>query len=474
MSDYVVNKFYREIFADLKVDREEAQELKDFFSKTNPPPDKLVKLRASAFRIGCEFLSEDRDSNVSLLRAINAIVHALEMTCMSPSYPPLGSFDQSQVEDKYKSIFEDLVVSAEENEDLMAFYKKDNPPPTNKLVWTRAAAFRLGCDYLSDDKNTNIKLLRAINVIVHCYETCCLAPKEYKLKMAAPQEENVESIGLDASIGKAVQHLWDLDVNRLTPDEDYSINVQKGKKPYQKHDAARDPLFTSIDSSVFRRPTYKTFLALLDNYEAETGIAEYVTKKERKEEYTFLKAIMRTGPMQFCHKYCRANKPDQVPEDEAGFIKLLHTIWFDLYRRSDKRDSSGFEHVFVGEIKDGSVSGFHNWIQFYLEEKRGNVDYRGYIKPRNKNDARTDENDHVLTIQFSWRGVEKMVGTSFVGVSPEFEMALYTTCFLVGKKDNKVELHTGTDIFDLNVKCYTMARHKIGTSYPEALSHEEA
>jgi poly(U)-specific endoribonuclease len=39
-------------------------------------------LRATAFRLGCEFLSEDQDQNVALLRAINAIVHSLESTCM--------------------------------------------------------------------------------------------------------------------------------------------------------------------------------------------------------------------------------------------------------------------------------------------------------------------------------------------------------------------------------------------------------
>lgn len=30
---------------------------------------------------------------------------------------------------------------------------------------------------------------------------------------------------------------------------------------------------------------------------------------------------------------------------------------------------------FVGEIKGGKVSGFHNWIQFYLLEKRGQLNY---------------------------------------------------------------------------------------------------
>ena len=43
-------------------------------------------------------------------------------------------------------------------------------------------------------------------------------------------------------------------------------------------------------------------------------------------------------------------------------------------------DSSGFEHVFVGETRgDSEVIGFHNWIQFYLQEKAGHVDYQGYI-----------------------------------------------------------------------------------------------
>ena len=43
-------------------------------------------------------------------------------------------------------------------------------------------------------------------------------------------------------------------------------------------------------------------------------------------------------------------------------------------------DSSGFEHVFVGETRGADeVIHFHNWIQFYLQEKAGHVDYQGYI-----------------------------------------------------------------------------------------------
>ena len=46
-------------------------------------------------------------------------------------------------------------------------------------------------------------------------------------------------------------------------------------------------------------------------------------------------------------------------------------------------DSSAFEHVFVGETRNKTdVIGFHNWIQFYLQEKRGLVDYRGFFPSR--------------------------------------------------------------------------------------------
>lgn len=47
-------------------------------------------------------------------------------------------------------------------------------------------------------------------------------------------------------------------------------------------------------------------------------------------------------------------------------------------------DSSGFEHVFVGETRGGrTVIGFHNWIQLYLQEKLGHIDYKGYTVSAN-------------------------------------------------------------------------------------------
>ena len=56
------------------------------------------------------------------------------------------------------------------------------------------------------------------------------------------------------------------------------------------------------------------------------------------------------------------------------------------------------------QVKNGKVSGFHNWIMFWLEEKKGNIDYRGYIKPRSRNStAETNDDDRILTLQFRFK-----------------------------------------------------------------------
>lgn len=74
-----------------------------------------------------------------------------------------------------------------------------------------------------------------------------------------------------ADISEATKKLWDLDTNRLSPNEDYILNVQRGHKIYDHRDTAPERLFSYVDLSVFERPTYKAFCALLDNYTASTG-----------------------------------------------------------------------------------------------------------------------------------------------------------------------------------------------------------
>jgi hypothetical protein len=157
-------------------------------------------------------------------------------------------YDDETVTAFYKTMYDDLSVDPSESAELVAFFKETQPPAKDALLATRAAAFKVGCGYLSDDKATNIKLLRCINVVVHNFEIACLQPKPFHLHLE-------ESVDLEMSLSDAVQHLWNLDDNRLTPNADYTLNMQKGKKPYWKEDSAADPLFTSVDKRVRKRPT---------------------------------------------------------------------------------------------------------------------------------------------------------------------------------------------------------------------------
>lgn len=265
-----------------------------------------------------------------------------------------------------------------------------------------------------------------------------------------------------ADLSRACEKLWDLDLNRLTPGKDYEIDCGEGKKVYQKDDMAQGSLFTWVSDDVFRKPTYARFLSLLDNYNPHQGSKEVVTSEEKQEQASFIEEISRTAPIKYLHKFLASKRI--TTGSSQDFKRLLTSLWFDLYSRcGTSGSSSAFEHVFVGEIKQTSeVSGFHNWLQFYLEETKGAVDYQGYIFPRRRGEV-PDSETQLLTIQFEWNGVLKSVSSTLVGVSPEFEIALYTLCFFAGTEDNHIQIGP----YPVNIKCYRFG-DRIGSVFPIA------
>jgi len=458
---------------DLTLDADECESFVSAIEKENPPPDKVPKLRSMAFRIASQEYLEECSDILSLLKCLNAIVHAIELTCLVPKKEceevSEDDFNQIDFLEMYQKVMEDRAISFSEGQQVQNFFRS-HPVPKSNLISARAQIFKIAIEYFCEGQTErNKRLLECIDVIIYYFEEAYLQAKPYNLESAPLGEVS------GMSLSKAVQTLYDLDINRLEPGEDYGINVQGGKMVGWDEDKARQPLFAFVNQhELSSRPTYKYFVALLNNYSSRTGENEAVTRQETVENWSFINAIMETAPMQFCHKYLVSNAKD-VPKDLESFKKMLYKLWFEMYSRSrgSEADSSGFEHVFVGEIKNGKISGFHNWVQYYLEEQKGNIDYRGFILPRNKGDAAINNDDRVLTIQFLWHEVEKSVGSTLIGVSPEFEVALYTLCFCMGKEHNSVELKTGNDIFDLTINCYRYGDH-IGTSYPEARAHFEA
>lgn len=148
----------------------------------------------------------------------------------------------------------------------------------------------------------------------------------------------------------------------------------------------------------------------------------------------------------------------------SGFRQQLKQLWFTGYKRSAHADSSSFEHAFVGEIKppktagdSPSVSGFHNWLMFLCEERRGRADYHGWIRPKH-----AVAHDPVVSVQLSWLGHLKPVSTLLVGASPECEVALYSALFFLGRDDAPVRTVLGSRPVAVVVHAF---KGKIGSAY---------
>ncbi|XP_067445528.1 uridylate-specific endoribonuclease C [Thunnus thynnus] len=283
---------------------------------------------------------------------------------------------------------------------------------------------------------------------------------------------NASRPAVNQELSNIFNELWRLDVNRMKPGIDYTLSVQ-GRAGYvsQGSNVARDqasqPLFSNVNENKLKTTTtISRFMKLLDNYERSTGVTERVTTEELLEISLFLDAVLQTEVMKRAHRYLVSK--GQSSSNLRQFKNQLQLIWFNLYHRQRNTglDSSGFEHVFVGETKSGTeIVGFHNWIQFYLQEKKRHLDYKGY---KARDHDLPDQDDHVLNLQFSWHSVVKPVGSAFIGTSPEFEMALFTIVFLINTERSTTVL-VNIDQCQMELVVIRHGR-SLGTAYPRLLS----
>ncbi|XP_071106086.1 uridylate-specific endoribonuclease-like [Haliotis cracherodii] len=222
------------------------------------------------------------------------------------------------------------------------------------------------------------------------------------------------------TLSSVADQLWNLDVNRVSV-TDYNVNYQGQVSSGNTGDSAAEPFFSYVNEAIFTsRPTFALLLPLLDNYNPNIGQSESLTSAQWAEINSFLDAVLATSVMQKAYNYLLN---EGKTTGEADFRDVLKELWFNLYQRSSSgpTDSSGFEHVIVGEYKNG-VSGFHSWVQYYQEEKANNIDYQGYV---------SRANPEIVGAQFIWNGRRKAKGSFFVATSPEFDMAIYSICALV-------------------------------------------
>jgi len=247
--------------------------------------------------------------------------------------------------------------------------------------------------------------------------------------------------------------IWREDANRVSAGSGYYLNLQSNTGR-DGSDSAPQPLFSRVDSSILQKPTIKAMLALFDNYYRDVGSPEDETSSERTENWNFINSMCNTRPVELVYQFLLRKK---IVCSLRNFKSKLYHIWFELYPRrrgSIGSDSSGFEHVFVGETDSSKTLGFHNWIQFYLQEKEGNFNYKRYIGDLKQS--------NVITCQFTWHDKFKKIGGALVGTSPEFDFAIFSLTFLT--KVREPVFLFGTD--RVKVKCYGIRGGKIGTCYP--------
>lgn len=260
------------------------------------------------------------------------------------------------------------------------------------------------------------------------------------------------------------QQIWESDENQFSvsarnssgdwenKNADILLDEQVKASGRRGIDLATRPLFYKVNEEKLFDPkrTYLSFIQLLDNYTIRTLDPEFTPDQEEQEQRDFIDLIISTKPIQLALEY--VNKELRANLSQIQFKAKLQRIWFELYTNyyngKSTHFASGFEHVFVGEGKFnirsgnnlgnlGTISGYHSWVKFYLDEQNQRVNFLGY-----KYDLQGKagpSNPNVVTLQMlqdvtDMRGnviaqLFKKKGGFFVGPSPECEIAMATVAY---------------------------------------------
>lgn len=239
-----------------------------------------------------------------------------------------------------------------------------------------------------------------------------------------------------------------------------SLNLQGKNKYGEQKDLAPERLLT-VAKAGYDPLTISKLVPLYDNYDPVTTNKEVVTEIEKQEESALLDALLSTDVMS--HAKHLLQSKEMAPQGDKEFRTFISDLWFTIFSRGGrKKGSSAFEHIFLGELKGGDISGLHNWIFFDHEEKTGRINYFGWSKKLDLPNGK----GNILKVKYSWKNSIKPAGSMFIGTSPEFEMALYTVCFLARPND-RCNLAVGNKSFFIQTYIFTQNNKTIiGSAYP--------
>ncbi|MBC7819170.1 MAG: hypothetical protein IAG10_19950 [Planctomycetaceae bacterium] len=210
-------------------------------------------------------------------------------------------------------------------------------------------------------------------------------------------------------------------------------------------DATADANHRLIEEVVIpaaKAESYQRAKKLFNNYTLDQTKPEHNFPEENEEVQAFLEQVHTSPPMEVARQYAAAQSGEAVSNDQ--WWAILQRVWFEQFDQGNNKDLSGFEHVVVGEQKQGKVQGYHSWFKYFLDER-----FRRDDPADSETDLITflswkgppgDTSPEVTTLSFKWRAFDyeaeafrnltKPIGGFWIGPSIEGLMALGTIRFL--------------------------------------------
>lgn len=295
---------------------------------------------------------------------------------------------------------------------------------------------------IEDFKNSLIKIKRKhTKPHIHLffdYNSC----KDYISEIS---DQEVEDISL------FTDRLWNEDKNRLEIGKDLILNIGDRLQIRSTELILQQKLFSYVNSDFFELPTFKTLINIFNDFDP---VLQHIrlTLKDEKEQHidNFLYEISQTNVIKLIHKYlikCKLTKCINYDD----FISELKYYWFKYH--NIQNEECLFQHIFLGQLSQtrNMVSGYHNWIKYYFDQENNEIEFVGHLYSilNPKLDSNVGKNDYYLNIRFLWRGLKKQIDGFLIGTSPEYDFAISSLAFYIGKKDlcihvNGFEMHINT------------------------------
>ncbi len=284
------------------------------------------------------------------------------------------------------------------------------------------------------------------------------------------------------------QKIWDEDqktcgVKAITPETEITEELKAHGYVVvdEKIQAGKDhKIIVEVHIPEEKKRSYELVTALFNNYTLDQTKPETSFPDEEQEVQIFLEYVHKSAPMRVAKEYAEEQTGRNITFDE--WRAIIQRIWFETFDLGRNQDLSGFEHVVVGEQKQGKVQGYHFWYKYYFDEHfvapdaaaelGQELDLIDFIRGL---EGENDQTPDVVTLSYVWKAFDyerkqfrkltKPIGGFWVGPSVEGLMAIGTLRFLPDVlADRRAEINSA--VYNLQMFRSNDGRN-MRTFYPE-------